>query len=197
MPQLKPWTEIVLADPPWMHTGDPNKMGAAGKEYDLLTIEQMATVDVASLCADQAVLFLWATCPRLDDAIWLLDKWGFNFAGVPFIWRKTTMAGNPINGQGVRPTLVKPTTELVISGIKRGRSRPFPILNEGMAQVIESPRPGKHSHKPQIFHDLIVELLGDRPRAELFARRETAGWNCTGIELDGIDFMDLEKQGAF
>lgn len=182
--------EIVLADPPWSYTGDPNKMGAAGKEYACLTVEELSGVRVSDMCSKQAVCFMWATCPRLDDAMCVLDAWGFNYCGIPFIWRKTRQDGVPINGQGVRPTLVKPTTELVIAGVKKGRRRPFPILNEGMAQVIEAPRL-RHSEKPQVFHDLIVELLGDRKRIELFARRHTDGWDCTGLELDGADFRDL------
>ena len=190
--------EIVLADPPWMHTGSQTKMAAAGKEYACLSVKDMARVPVADMCARQAVCFMWATCPRLDDAMNLLHAWSFNYCGIPFIWRKTTNSGKPINGQGVRPTLVKPTVELLIAGVKKGRSRPFPILNEGMPQVIEHPRPGKHSHKPQVFHDLIVELLGDRERIELFARRNTDGWSCTGLELDGLDFMDqADMEDAF
>ena len=180
----------MLADPPWLHTGSPDKMAAAGKEYACLSTNQLSSVRVADLCAKQAVCFMWATCPRLDDAMTVLSAWGFNFCGVPFIWRKTRKDGQPINGQGVRPTLVKPTTELVIAGVKRGRTRPFPILNEGMAQVIEHPRLS-HSEKPQVFHRLIEDLLGDRVRVELFARRGTPGWLCTGLEYDGANFLEL------
>ena len=182
--------DIVLADPPWLYTGSPDKMGAAGKEYACLSAEQLASVRVADLCSKQAVCFMWATCPRLDMAMDTLKAWGFNFCGVPFIWRKVRQDGEPIHGHGVRPTLVKPTTELLIAGVKKGRTRPFPILNEGMQHIHDHPRL-KHSQKPQVFMDSIVELLGDRPRLELFARRETPGWKCTGLELDGVDFMTL------
>ena len=41
----------------------------------------------------------------------------------------------------------------------------------------------KHSKKPPIIKDKIVELCGDLSRIELFAREETKGWDCWGNEL--------------
>lgn len=54
-----------------------------------------------------------------------------------------------------------------------------------MGQVVLAPR-GAHSAKPPIFRERIVQLLGDRPRVELFARGEaTPGWDAMGMESDG------------
>ncbi len=44
-----------------------------------------------------------------------------------------------------------------------------------------------HSKKPSIVRDKIVELYGDLPRIELFARERTPGWHSLGLDLDGID----------
>ena len=41
----------------------------------------------------------------------------------------------------------------------------------------------KHSKKPDQFRDLIVELCGDLPRIELFARQKTPGWDVWGNEV--------------
>ena len=41
-----------------------------------------------------------------------------------------------------------------------------------------------HSKKPDIVRDKIVELSGDVPRIELFARQVTPGWDVGGNEVD-------------
>jgi len=40
----------------------------------------------------------------------------------------------------------------------------------------------KHSQKPDEVRDRIVELMGDLPRIELFARSAAEGWDCWGNE---------------
>jgi N6-adenosine-specific RNA methylase IME4 len=42
----------------------------------------------------------------------------------------------------------------------------------------------KHSKKPDIFREKIVELMGDLPRVELFARKQTEGWDVFGDEVE-------------
>ena len=41
----------------------------------------------------------------------------------------------------------------------------------------------EHSKKPDEARDKIIELMGDLPRIELFARRETPGWDVWGNEV--------------
>ena len=45
-----------------------------------------------------------------------------------------------------------------------------------------SPR-GEHSQKPDIIRDKIVELCGDIPRIELFARKRSEGWDSWGDQI--------------
>ena len=40
-----------------------------------------------------------------------------------------------------------------------------------------------HSKKPDIVRDKIVELMGDLPKIELFARQQVEGWDCWGNEV--------------
>ena len=42
----------------------------------------------------------------------------------------------------------------------------------------------QHSKKPDIVRDRIVELMGDLPRIELFARQTAPGWDVWGNEVD-------------
>ena len=57
-------------------------------------------------------------------------------------------------------------------------------------QLIEAPR-GKHSAKPPETRDRIVQLFGDLPRIELFAREKTDGWDVWGNEVESdINFTE-------
>ena len=60
-------------------------------------------------------------------------------------------------------------------------------LDKGMSQIIESPtlsfnflRNPNHSKKPDIVRKKIVQLCGDLPRIELFARTKIHGWDVWG-----------------
>ena len=84
--------EVILADPPWAYYGDPHKDQAAGKHYPCMTAAQLAAVKVPKIAARRAVLFLWATGPKLPEAIELMRAWRFSYLGVAFVWVKTRRA---------------------------------------------------------------------------------------------------------
>ena len=56
-------------------------------------------------------------------------------------------------------------------------------VSKNVHQVIVSPI-AEHSRKPDIARDRIVELMGDLPRVELFARSKTEGWHVWRNEVD-------------
>ena len=128
--------DVILADPPWSHYGQQDKWGAAAKFYSLMDDEALKRLDVARLAKPESVLFCWATCPRLDFAIYLVRHWGFHYRGVAFVWVKTRKDGVPIGARGVRPSIVKPTTELVIAASMKAKGRPMPLASEAIAQVV-------------------------------------------------------------
>jgi len=59
--------------------------------------------------------------------------------------------------------------------IKRQSASVHSIIEERIA---------RHSKKPAIVRDKIIELVGDLPRIELFARERAAGWDAWGNELN-------------
>jgi N6-adenosine-specific RNA methylase IME4 len=178
--------DIVYLDPPWYYYGSPVKDAAAAKHYPLMTVEQLAQIDVRSILAKSAVVFMWATCPRLDFALKLLEAWGLHYRGVTYVWVKTNSEGGIIAGQGVPPTFTKPTTELLLAATTKPTGRPFPILDLAQSQVVLNRR-GVHSEKPAVFRQRIEELCGDRPRIELFARSRAPGWDSWGAEVGKLD----------
>jgi N6-adenosine-specific RNA methylase IME4 len=50
-----------------------------------------------------------------------------------------------------------------------------------MGQYVFAQR-GEHSEKPDIVRKNIEDLLGERSRLELFARKEFEGWDSIGAE---------------
>ena len=56
-------------------------------------------------------------------------------------------------------------------------------IDAGISQLVVSDVM-EHSHKPAIVREKIVQLLGDLPRIELFARRKVDGWDCWGNEVE-------------
>jgi site-specific DNA-methyltransferase (adenine-specific) len=178
--------EVILADPPWHYYGDPGKDQAAAKHYDLMSSADIAALPVRSITAPSAALFLWATGPRLPEAIKVMEAWGFHYRGIAYVWVKTAKDGHIISGQGVRPTFIKPTTELLLVGSTCRRGRPLKLLTEAQGQVVLAPR-GRHSEKPAVFRERIVELLGDVARIELFARDRVDGWAAWGDEVSEPD----------
>jgi N6-adenosine-specific RNA methylase IME4 len=176
--------DIVYVDPPWPMYGDPNKNAAAGKHYSLMDMNEIESMDLVSLLRDRrhGAFFVWATCPRLDLTMDAIRSWGLHYRGVAFVWVKTRKDGAVIGAQGVPPTATKPTTELCLFATTQKRGRPFKLQSAGVGQVVLAPR-GRHSEKPTEVRGRIVELYGDRPRIELFARGDIEpGWSTWGHE---------------
>ena len=55
-------------------------------------------------------------------------------------------------------------------------------ISKSVIQLIVS-RLEQHSKKPDDIRNRILELCGDLPRIELFARQRVEGWDCWGNEV--------------
>ena len=62
-----------------------------------------------------------------------------------------------------------------------------------MKQICDA-RIMNHSRKPAEIRERIVELCGDVPRIELFARERADGWDALGDEVDGMDIRESIQQ---
>ena len=72
----------------------------------------------------------------------------------------------------------KSNSEICLIGVK---GKPLKKSNK-VSQIVETVRT-KHSEKPPIVREKIVEFVGDLPRIELFARQHAYGWDCWGDEV--------------
>jgi N6-adenosine-specific RNA methylase IME4 len=173
--------DVILADPPWAYYGRQDKWAAAAKFYATAPDSAIAALPIPDLLAPRGLLFLWATSPRLDAALACIGAWGLCYRGIAFVWVKTRADGQPIGAQGIRPSIVKPTTEFVVAASRVPRGRPMPLGDEAVAQVVMAPR-RDHSRKPDEVVHRIERLYPKARRLELFARTKRPGWQAWGNE---------------
>ena len=169
---------IILADPPWPYLWGKGKDGgnfAPEKHYPTMPLEDICALDVKSLRDKNCALFLWATMPTLPDAFKVMEAWGFKYKTCAFTWVKIKKDGRPLAGMG---SYTKSNIEVCLLGM-RGHIK---AVDKTVRQIVESPRRG-HSVKPLEVRDRIVQLFGDLPRIELFARQKVKGWDAFGNEI--------------
>ena len=171
---------IIYADPPWKYNSRANHKtkfrGGACGHYQLMSMEEIKNLPIHKLAKRNCVLFLWATFPYLEEQIKLFKYFGFKYKTLGFSWIKTNSKNNkPFFGVGYYS---KSNCEVCLMGIK-GRMKP---ISNKVSSVIISPR-REHSRKPDEVRDKIVQLFGDLPRIELFARQKTKGWDAWGNEI--------------
>jgi N6-adenosine-specific RNA methylase IME4 len=159
--------DIILADPPWEY--EINTRGSPDDHYGVMTNKQIQDLNVPS--ADNAILFLWATGPKLREALKVISEWGFEYK-TSAVWIKDKIGtGYYFRGQH----------ELLLVAEKG--DMPVPQEKDRPSSVIQSPRLN-HSEKPKVVYSIIETLYPNRSYLELFARKEREGWTSWGNELN-------------
>ena len=175
---------VIYTDMPWKYNSRANHKtrfrGGAQGHYDLMSMKDIKELPIDRISADNCVMFMWCTFPYLDEQIKLFKHWGFTYKTVGFTWIKTNVKNNkPFFGVGY---YAKSNAEVCLMGIK-GKMKP---VSNSVSSAIISPR-REHSRKPDEVRDRIVQLFGDVPRIELFARQDKPGWTSLGNGIDGKD----------
>ena len=80
---------IILADPPWSYR-DKAMAGnrGAGCKYKTEDNEWLSNLPVKNITANDCILFLWVTMPKLNECFELIKNWGFKYKTVGFVWIK-------------------------------------------------------------------------------------------------------------
>jgi len=166
---------VILADPPWEYKQGGN--GSARRHYPLMKIEDICALPLRDLAAKDCALFLWATMPLLPEAFQAIEAWGFTFKTCAFVWCKTNKNnGDFFVGMG---HWTRANAEVCLLATRGKPKR----ISKSVRQLIFAPR-REHSRKPDETRERIVELLGDVPRVELFARQTPPGWDVWGNEVE-------------
>ena len=173
--------QIIYADPPWSFGGAKLNASTSGKEitdhYPLMSDHELLSLPISNLADTNCVLFLWVVYSKLPLALQCIDRWGFQYSTVAFEWLKRTTTGKPVCFMG--RWVCGGAVELCLLA-RRGT---VPRIAKNIHRLIDAPR-GEHSAKPAETRTRIIELVGDLPRIELFARQKVEGWDSWGNELE-------------
>ena len=138
---------------------------------------------VQGIAAKDCVLFLWVTMPCLEEGLELIRKWGFTYKTCGFNWvKRNKKADSFFLGLGY---WTRSNSEICLLGTRGHPSR----VSHSTSQVCDA-RIMEHSKKPEEIRERIVELCGNLPRIELFARERCEGWVSLGNEIDGKDIRE-------
>lgn len=162
---------VLYADPPWRYENPP--MGGSNRSienhYPTMDIDEICALPVGGIAHEHAILFLWATNPKLAECLQVITAWGFVYR-TNMVWVKDKI------GMGYHAR--ERHEGLLIA--KRGELAP-PSVDARPDSVQEAPRT-EHSVKPPIFYDLIDRMYPDLRKIELFNRGklDRSGWHTWG-----------------
>jgi len=168
--------KIIYADPPWSYKDKMIGHGGAEGIYNTQDKNWICNLPIDEISEKDSVLFLWATSPLLPEAFEVMKAWGFKYVTVAFVWSKHHKSGKKVKNLG-RWTMGN--VEVCLLGRK---GKPQRIV-KNIRQLVEAERT-THSKKPEEVSKRIVDLMGDLPRIELFARNKTPGWDVWGNEVE-------------
>ena len=165
--------KIIYADPPW--TYDDKALAGnrgAGCKYDLMTDVEIKQLPINQISDEDCILFIWGTYPKIQECLDVIKSWGFTYKTKAFTWIKQNTNGTLFMGMG---RWTRSNDEFILLATKGKPKR----INAGIKSV-EITIIQEHSEKPDIFRKRILELCGDLPRIELFARTKIHGWDVWG-----------------
>ena len=135
--------QIIYADPPWRYDFSRSKSRQIENQYETMSLEEIKSLQIP--IDKNAVLYLWATAPKLLLALEVIEAWGFTYK-THAIWDKEIIGmGYWFRGQH----------ELLLVGVKGKMSPPLQKLRKSSVLKV---RRGQHSRKPA--HDFYPLSLG-------------------------------------
>lgn len=179
---------VILSDPPWTYD-DKAHAGKRGVQYkyNVMPLDEIKALPMQDISAKDCALFLWCTAPKLREGLEVVSAWGFKYKTVAFTWvKRNKKAPSWFWGMG---RWTRSNVEFCLLGTRGKPKR----ISASVHSVVDTPIEG-HSKKPDIVRDKIVQLFGDLPRIELFARVKAPGWSALGFELDGKDIRDSLRE---
>jgi N6-adenosine-specific RNA methylase IME4 len=163
---------VILADPPWrfqVYSEATGSSRAASNHYAVMDLADICRLPVVDLAASDAVLFLWATAPFLQQSFKALAAWGFRYS-TNLVWIKDKL------GTGY---WCRNQHEHLLIGRRGNFHAPQP--SDRPSSVIHAPR-REHSRKPDEVYQIIERAYPGLSKIELFARHARPGWAAWGDE---------------
>lgn len=163
---------LVYADPPWQYDFISVDAWKVENHYPTMTTLEICALPIKDITTKDAILFMWATAPKLVDAMQVVQSWGFTYKTCAIWDKEWTGMGNYFRIQH----------ELLLIATKG--SIPPPTTDNRPASIVRFKRSTKHSEKPEIFYEIIEAMYPELPKVELFARATRKGWKTWGNETE-------------
>ena len=141
-----------------------------------MAFNDIFNLNVPDIADVHCVLFMWVTDPFLQKSFDLIKKWNFTYKTFALPWVKQNKKNNSIFTDLGYST--RDNHEMCLLATKGKPKRISKSVNQLIISKLQ-----EHSKKPDEIRDRIVELCGDLPRIELFARQKTPGWDVWGNEV--------------
>lgn len=180
--QLRTRYGVILADPPWRYANAGTR-GAAENHYSTMSTAELCALPVRDLAAPDSLLLLWATWPQLQEAVSVIEAWGFQYVtGFPWVKVHGEPRTNLWGEIQIRPRYgvgfwIRGCSEPLLIGRRGSVSPPdrdfMGLISENYA----------HSRKPDNVYEYAEAMPG--PYLEMFARRPRVGWDQFGNEIAG------------
>jgi N6-adenosine-specific RNA methylase IME4 len=160
---------VIYATPPWLYNkvhisyiNQTEEIPSNSPAQEKIPLETILSLPVDKITCDDAVLFLWATTPILEDAFKVMHAWGFSYKTL-FTWEKTDAR--------CLGYWFKTCTEHLIIATK-GNVKAF----GSKARNCYHARKLRHGKKPDYFYQLIEKVTSGK-RLELFTLEDRPGWD--------------------
>lgn len=178
--------QLIYADPPWNFEtwSQKGEKKSASNHYSIMTMDDIGNLPISSISDDNCILFMWATDPLLPKQIQIMEKWGFTYKTVGFVWIKTnrkTMSS--FIGLGY---YTRSNPEYCLVGVKGYVGRPE---RKDISEVVMNPI-REHSQKPDIIYEHLEAMYPDFSKIELFCRGGRSGWTSWGNEVGKYSTLD-------
>jgi N6-adenosine-specific RNA methylase IME4 len=168
---------IIYADPPWSYNDKMSGNRGAEYKYEVHDIKWITNLPVKNISKEDSILFLWVPMPHLEVCWSIIHSWGFIYKTSAFTWvKKNKKKDSYFWGCG---NWTRSNPELCLLSVKGNPKR----ISASVHSVIDS-KIQEHSKKPDETRNKILQLCGNLPRIELFARQEVPGWDCFGNEVE-------------
>ena len=183
-------SKVLYADFPYQHSSHKGSLtkakengiwGLADNHYKRMTWKEIKEFPIDDYAEKDCALFLWSSPPVTKRFMEIMEnEWKFEYKTFAFAWVKQNKDGTKIKPYGLGHYTLS-NIEVVLLGI-RGK---FNRVSKSVPQIVVSPVT-RHSEKPDIVRDRIVQLCGDVSRTELFARKRVIGWEAMGDQLPAL-----------
>jgi N6-adenosine-specific RNA methylase IME4 len=172
---------IIYADPPWEYNF-AQFADVAVSQYESLSVEKIVGYEIkdeplTDYFDKDAVLFLWATNPKLVESLEVMTGWGFEYK-TNICWDKVTATSSTMG------KWLKGRHEFLLIGTKGNLPPPNP---DRKIESVYQEKKTKHSKKPEYFYELIegwYQLPEEAKYLELFCRRKhSERWQVLGNQI--------------